>query len=122
MIELRKALLAKLKTVHPRVYHSDSVPESAVFPYLVYDLPNDNDDGESMELVIVDIDGWDDSPDTTALETLMSSVNTALNKSVLTTENMSVVLYLDIKLSLRDDDPRIRRRKYTYQAKLFKRG
>jgi len=123
MRELRKALKTKLKTIHSGVYFQIA-PETARFPYLVYDIPNDSDDGESMELVIVDIDGWDspDNGDTTALEILMSSVNASLNKSVLTTESMSVVLYLDTKLSLTDDDPRIRRRKYTYQAKLFKRG
>lgn len=124
MIEFRKALSAKLKTIHPRVYHSESVPESAVFPYLVYDLPNGNDDGESMELVVVDVDGWD-SPangDTTALETLMAAVNLGLNKKTLTAENVTAVFYVDTKLSLTDDDPRIRRRKYIYRAKLFRRG
>ena len=121
MIELRKSLLTKLKTVHPRVY-SQSAPEDAVFPYLVYDLPTGSDDGESMELVFVDVDGWDDATDTTALETLMSSVNAGLNKSILTSGNTTTVLYLDTKLNLTDDDPRIRRRKYIYQAKLFRRG
>ena len=124
MIELRKALSAKLKSIHPRVYHSESVPESAVFPYLVYDLPNDNDDGESMELVVVDVDGWDrpTNGDTTALETLVALVNAGLNKQVLTTGTTVAVFYLETKLSPRDDDPRIKRRKYIYQAKLFRKG
>lgn len=124
MIELRTALKAKLKTIHPRVFHAESVPENAEFPYLVYDLPNNNADGESMELVIVDIDGWDIpiAGDTTALERLMASVNLALNKAVLTTGNTTAIFYLDTKIPLTDDDPRIRRRKYVYQAKLFRRG
>jgi hypothetical protein len=123
MIDFRTALQAKLKTIHARVY-SQSAPEDAAFPYLVYDLPNDYDDGESMELAVVDIDGWDtpSDGDTTALETLMAAVNAGLNKQTITSGNATATLYLDTKLSLTDDDPRICRRKYIYQAKLFRKG
>ncbi|EGW36464.1 hypothetical protein DOT_5628 [Desulfosporosinus sp. OT] len=75
-----------------------------------------------METVVVDIDGWDIDKDTTALETLMAEVNYGLSKRTLATGNIAVTFYLDTKLSLRDDDPQIRRRKYTYQAKLFRKG
>ncbi|WP_040413427.1 DUF3168 domain-containing protein [Desulfosporosinus sp. OT] len=122
MIELRTVLNVYLKSIYPNVYHSESVPETATFPYLVYDLPNVIDDGESMETVVVDIDGWDIDKDTTALETLMAEVNYGLSKRTLATGNIAVTFYLDTKLSLRDDDPQIRRRKYTYQAKLFRKG
>ena len=123
MIDFRTALQAKLKTIHARVY-SQLAPEDATFPYLVYDLPNDIDDGESMELVVVDVDGWDtpSDGDTTALETLMTAVNAGLNKATITSGHTTAILYLDTKLSLTDDDPRIRRRKYIYQARIFKRG
>lgn len=123
MLEIRKALLARLKTFHPRVYFQVA-PADAVFPYLVYDFPNVRDDGEALEVAVVDIDGWDEptNGDTTAVETLMTAVNAGLNKKTLTAENMAVTFYLDTKIPLRDDDPRIRRRKYIYQARLFRRG
>ena len=132
---------AFVKAIHPNVaidgksvsrVHFQAAPENAPFPYLVYDFPNISPDGESMDLAMVDIDGWD-SPtngDTAALETLMALVNgngnlispTGLDKATLFTEAIAVTFYLDIKIPLRDDDPRIRRRKYIYQAKLFRRG
>lgn len=121
MIELRKALAAYLEAIHPRVYFQSALKGSE-FPYLVYDFPSTIDDGETLETVVVDIDGWDKEQDTTVLETLMSSVNSGLNKKTLTAGNTTAVFYVDIKLSLTDVDPRIRRRKYTYQAKLFRRG
>jgi hypothetical protein len=120
MIELRKALMAHLKTIHPRVYFQVS-PDDAVYPYLVVDFPNNSDDGEGLQAVVVDVDGWDNNTDTTLLETLMKAVNDGLNKKTLTNESLAVNFYVDTKLSLTDTDPRIRRRKYTYQARLFER-
>ena len=120
MIELRKALNAQLKTVHPRVYFQVA-PELAVFPYLTFEFTT-TDDGEGSELAVIDIDGWSVGSDTTVLETLITAVNTALNKKTLTSGNMTATLFLDNKIPLTDDDPLIRRRKYIYQARLFKKG
>jgi hypothetical protein len=115
VIELRKAILSYLKGKHPRVYFQDA-PETATFPYLVYDLPNSSDDG-SLERFVMDIDGWDDSKDTTALETLMDSVDKELHRKSVMLQNMAVTFYRENRLSLTDDDPRIRRRKYIYQIR-----
>jgi hypothetical protein len=117
MIELRTAIQAQLETIHSRVFFQD-VPSGTEFPYIVFDIPNILDDGESMEVAVVDIDGWSKGADTTTIETLMAAVNLGLDKKTLN----NVPFYLETKLTLQDDDPRIQRRKYTYQAKLFKRG
>jgi hypothetical protein len=131
MIKIRTALQGFLKSIHPRVYFQ-TAPKNAPYPYIVFDLPNALDDGEYQEQILVDVDGWDAPADgdTTVLENLMAAIN-SLNKTVLTIDgfiapwqlirdNMAVVFYLETKLALTDDDPRIKRRKYTYQAKLFK--
>lgn len=121
MIDVRKAVSTYLKTLHSRVYFQIA-PENAVFPYIVYDIPNSFSDGEGGEVVTLDIDGWDlnNTGDTTAIEALMQTINT-LDKKVLTTDNISVVFYLENKMPLIDDDKRIKRRKYTYSGKLFRR-
>lgn len=123
MIELRKALHKHLKTIHTRVYFQQA-PDNAQFPYLVYNMPSLNDDGEGHQLITLDIDGWDapSDGDTTALETLMAEVNTGMNKKTLVTDTFSVAFYLESKLSLEDDDPLIKRRKYVYQGRLFERS
>lgn len=122
MIELRKALHKHLKTIHPRAYFQQA-PDTATFPYLTYSfevVP----DGEGFELVVLDIDGWDMpvSGDTTQLENLMTDVDRAMNKTTLATDDLVVSFYLDRKLALEDDNPKIIRRKYVYQGRLFERG
>ncbi len=122
MIELRKALHPRLRAIHPRVYFQQA-PDTAQFPYITYSfemIP----DGEGFELVVLDVDGWDMpiSGDTTQLENLMTDVDRAMNKTTLTTDDLVVSFYLDRKLALEDDNPKIIRRKYVYQGRLFERG
>jgi len=120
---LRELLYPQLKAIHPRVYFQVA-PENAQFPYLVYDFTQITNDGEEFETVAVDVDGWDmpADGDTTALETLMQTVNDALNKKTLTAEGLAVTFYLDRKIPLVDDNPGIKRRKYIYEARLFGRS
>ena len=121
MIELRRALHSYLRSIHPRVYFQRA-PDTAQFPYITYSfemIP----DGEGFELVVLDIDGWDmpDDGDTTGLERLMSDVKRSMDKKTLTTDDLVVSFYLDRKLALEDDNPKIIRRKYVYQGRLFER-
>lgn len=120
---LRELLYPQLKAIHPRVYFQVA-PENAQFPYLVYDFTQITNDGEEFETVALDVDGWDmpADGDTTALETLMQTVNDALNKKTLTAEGLAVAFYLDRKIPLVDDNPGIKRRKYIYEARLFGRS
>lgn len=121
MIKLAKLLLEHLESIHPRVYFQDASKKAAP-PYLVFDFPNTLDDGEGMKVVTVDIDGWDTS-DTTALEALMESINAALNKKTLASDELTATFFLETILSLNEEkEPRIRRWKYVYQARLFERG
>lgn len=120
MKNLRKLLYPQLRGIHPCVYFQVA-PNNAQFPYLVYDFTQIVNDGEEFETVALDVDGWDmpADGDTTALETLMQTVNDALNKKTLTAEGVAVTFYLDRKIPLLDDNKDIRRRKYIYEARLF---
>lgn len=117
MIELRTLIHSLLKSIHPHIYFLRA-PENAPIPYLVYSLEVRNE-SESTQLVILDVDGWDIGEDTTHLETLMSNLNSNLDKKTLTAENMAVSFYLDRKIPMIDDDPALLRRLYMYQGKLF---
>lgn len=121
MIELRKILRAQLEAIHPRAIFQNTT-DTVQFPYLVYDIPNVYFDGESGQIATVDVDGWDDDPDTAALENLMALVRSYLDKKTFQTEKIAVTFYLDSVLPLTDEDPHIKRRKYIFQARLFERS
>ncbi len=123
MILLRPLLQAHLRTIHDKVYFLKA-PDNANFPYLVYDLPTVLDDGEFTQRLTLEVDGWDlpESGSTTPLETLMRNVNKNLNKITLTSDDLAVSFYLDRKLVLDDDNPKIIRRKYIYEGHLFERS
>lgn len=122
ILELRKAIVAALRAAHPRVYFEEAT-EGAEYPYLVYELPDSIDDG-TLEQFVLDVDGWDapKGGDTTALETMMDAADRAINRLAVTVDDrLAITFYRDNRLSLRDDDPRIRRRKYVYQARTYER-
>lgn len=123
MKKLRELIYPQLKVLHERVYFQVA-PETAQYPYLVYDFTQITNDGEEFETVALDVDGWDmpAGGDTTVVEMLMQSVNDTLNKKTLAADGLAVTFYLDRKLSLTDDNPAIKRRKYIYEARLFGRS
>lgn len=121
MNELRTIIQGQLKAIHSKVYFQ-SAPTTAAFPYLVYDIVNIYDGGEGHQIVTLDVDGWDNQEDTTALETLMKSLNTGINKKTAVEGNTTVVFYLESRTTITDDDPSIKRRKNTYQGRLFERS
>jgi len=112
MLNIRIIIRSYLKTLHSRVYFQDA-PDTATYPYIVYDFVPITDSGEERSDLILEIDGWDNKDDTTVLETLMNTIN-QINKSVLSDDNISIVCFLDTKLPMTDTNPIINRRKYTY--------
>lgn len=122
VIELREAITAALKSVHPRVYY-EVAHDKEQFPFLVVNLPDAIDDG-TLEQFVLDVDGWDapSNGDTTALEMMMDAVDKILHRMIVTVDDeLAMMFYRDNRLVLTDDDPRIRRRKYIYQVRTFER-
>ena len=120
MIEVRKVIQSHLKTIHPRIFFQKAY-ENAQFPYVVYEIEI-LDLGDNLQLVTLDVDGWsDDYSDTTDLENLMSNIDASFKKEIIINDSLVISFYRDRKLSIIDDDPRINRRKYIYQARLYER-
>jgi len=122
VIEIRKMIKTQLKTIHPRVYYR-TAPDTAVFPYLVYDLPNSTDDG-TLEQFVLDVDAWDStSGDTTIVEILIdNNADKSLHRKTITVDDvLAVTFYRENRLTLTDDDPNIKRRKYIYEVRTFER-
>lgn len=122
VIKLRSAIVAVLRSVHPRVYYQRA-PDGAAYPYLVYELPNSNDQGD-MEQFVLDVDAWDRPAvqgDSGPIEQLMAAVDAALDKRVVTVDGLPMVIYRDTRLPLDDDDARLLRRKYVYEVRTFQK-
>lgn len=131
MIALRKTVKDYLLTKHPRVYFKRA-PKGATFPYLVIDFQPSFTPDEGREQLLIDIDGWDKPTDgdSTALETLMESVNgdgnlenpTGLDRQSITANDILALFRLESRDPLDDEDPAILRRKYTYNTTVYERS
>lgn len=119
IFELRQEIQRILETLATRVYYY-SAPEDASFPYIVFDFPNSIDSG-ALENFVLDIDGWDINQDTTVLITLMDTIDDELHKKNIVLDNLGFVLYRDSRQNLTDEDKRIRRKKYIYQARTYQK-
>lgn len=117
MIEIRKLIHDRLKSIHPNV-HFIKAPSNAPTPHLVYTVEV-FDDGEGFQTITLDIDGWDIGSDSTTLEALMANVNNALNKTSVTADNLAVTFYLDRKIPMVEEEKNLIRRLYMYQGRLY---
>ena len=120
MNKLRIELNKILKTIHPRVYFMKA-PDTVVFPYVVYDLPQSYfDDG--LEVFNLDIDVWDDKTDTTEIETLAQSIWNTLHKYYFINNDIQFTTYRINRMTIQDDDPRIRRRTLMFNIRYYDRS
>lgn len=123
MSNLRKDIQTFLKSKHPDVdgkarVHAEQAPDDAVYPFVVYDLPNSIDDGV-MENFVLELDFWDDKTDTTELEALCEDVDSALHRrTVKVSSSLAATFYRENRLQIRDTDKRLRRRQYVYQVRV----
>ena len=121
---MRAKLQEYLLTLATRVYF-EVAPEKATFPYVIYDFSSSDVSGEFTEFTLVDVTAWDDAldGDSTTVETLIEAVNTGLNKYVLALDDSEyVVFYLNTKVYTQDNDTRLKRRTYTYEATKYERS
>jgi hypothetical protein len=119
MIEIKKLIKSRLKTVLPRVYFLRASDKST-FPYLVYTIEI-TDLEDDVKLLTLDVDGWDKGTDTTALETLMESVHNIFKKETIITDKMVISFHSDRRLAVEDNDPALNRRKNIYLGRLYER-
>jgi protein associated with RNAse G/E len=120
MIKLRSKIKSKLKTYHDRVYFHKA-PAKAQMPYVVFDFPN-SFDNEQQEIFNLDVDIWDDKDDTTALETLASSLWKGLNYYRYTDADIQFSIYRENRLpTLDEEEINIKRRKLIFSLRYFDR-
>ena len=126
ILKLQEQIVTFLKTKATRVYFQKA-PDNATFPYIVYDLPNSGENF-SREDFILEVDFWDNVLDTTVLETLVGSVDgdghilnpTGLHrKNIYVNGVISAKFYRQARLTIVDEDDRIKRRQLRYQVQAY---
>jgi len=115
VIKLRELIKAKLVLILPSVYFNRA-PPSAVFPFISFSISSSYMDGE-VEVWGLDVDVWDKNADTTTLENIANDICGSLHRAHLIGDGISIKIYKENRLSPDDDDPAIKRRKITFQAR-----
>lgn len=121
MINLRKQLKKLMESIHPRSYFQKG-SDKAEFPYVIYDLPN-SFSNEEQEIFNLDVDIWDRplDGDTTELEMITDKLWKILHNYKYIDDNIQFSIYRGNRLTLTDDDPRIKRRKLVFELRYFDR-
>ena len=115
---LKVSTLSVLSRTLNVVFYKEAAKD-AVMPYVVFDFPNSVNFG-TLENFVMDVDIWDNAVDTNTLMTLADTINKSLHKNTIyIPDKMSITTYLDNTLAPPDDDKKINRRKYVYQARTY---
>jgi len=123
IIEIRKALMADIKIIAARVFYEDSPPTATTYPFAVFELFDSTADGANTEVFDLYINGWDQSSDTTILETMMFNINNLIDKKTyeIDSTTLSFRAELNKKLNIKDDDVTLSRREYRYTVNAIQR-
>jgi len=120
MIRLRTNLTNLLKSYHSQV-HYQTAPSTATFPYIVLNFPN-SFTNEEQEIFTMDVDIWDNKTDTTALETLASTLWKELHHYSYLDDSIQFKIYRENRIpELDETEIGIRRRKLIFQLRYFDR-
>ena len=122
MIELRKEYKKLLKEVHSVVYYEDA-QQDITYPYLTFNINISEDDGEALTSLIITVEGFDKTSDSTVIETLMENVKKKLNKAVVISEYdgkpITIITYFENQYPLDIINPEIKRRSQTYLGRKY---
>lgn len=120
-LELRKVIQSNLSSVAERVYF-EIAPAKATFPYIVYDLSSTNYGNSPRDDVMLIIDIWDKSSDTSVIERLTDTIETLLNNLNNPTPTVLPTFYLENRQSIQDEDKSIKRRQLRFEVQNYYKG
>jgi hypothetical protein len=133
MLEIRKAIRNQFESVFsglPVKLYYQKAPENATLPYLTFDIVNSTDDG-TLERFVLDVDGWDNKENTTALETLMYDIDFMLhrrtifiqdtNNVYIPEQQLAITFYRENRLTFDEQEKRLNHRRYIYQIRTHER-
>lgn len=114
-IDLKIAIYNRLITSTSKTFERKVIP-GTTFPYVVYNIPNNERRNESNgENNILEIDLWDNINDSTRLENLTDLVEKSFLNYGYKSSSLSINFVKDARLSIPDEDENIIRRRLRYQ-------
>ena len=118
MTELHKYVFETLSAINSKCY-LEKAKDSAVCPYIVFRFPTSVDDFQKEDFIL-EVDVWDNLSDTTRLEALVTSIDTALHSlKYYESGVLQTCIYRLNRLMLPDPDEKLRRRQLRYICKTY---
>ncbi|MCR6096854.1 hypothetical protein HXA31_20425 [Salipaludibacillus agaradhaerens] len=111
-------LYETLSNVHTNT-HLEIAKDDAPYPYIVFNLPTSTDAERQRQDFILEVDIWDQTTDTRALETLTDDIDKTIKKVRYVDDNQLLIFTRINRLMISDPDPMIRRRQLRYEIKRY---
>lgn len=94
-------------------------PQGTSYPYATYEI-NPSDREFQRDLIILEINVWDNTTDTTNLETTVENIEKALDRfKYYEKDVLQTSIYLMNRSMVADPDPLIKRRQLLFQCKTY---
>lgn len=121
--DLKKLVQSKLKTISNKVkvYH-EVADDKALYPHLVFSFRRIDLSDLSRQDYILQVDVWDRSNSTTAVDDLADSVENLLQAENLPQEHILPTFYLIDRKTVEDEDKMIRHRIIQFQVQNYERS
>ena len=114
-IELRKDIKTLLANVHERVFYRKANAE-VMYPYIIYGIK------DIYGAKVLEINVWSIDPEdsTVIIENLADDIQKALEDSIVTNDNHSIILYYnEDRKWIDDEDKRIQRINFSYEIRYY---
>lgn len=116
---LEKAIRAEILKYHPKVY-SETAPQNATFPYLVFSMAQSNKINEAIESIELMVDGWDKSKTPVALNNIMANLESLNGVSVVDGDVMAH-FFFNSRSSIRDPENFYQHKRYTFIVNVLRK-
>lgn len=118
--ELKKLIETQLKTVATNVYY-EIAADNALYPHVVFSFGNIDLGDFSRQDYMLDIDVWDKSRSTIAVDALCDNIETLLHSKNLPQTNVLPTFYRVSRRSIPDEDKQIKHRLIRFQIQNYER-
>jgi len=117
MTDLLEVIQSRLNVILPT--YLEQAPQGTQYPFITYSL-NSSQENFIREIFILEINVWDQTNDTTALEGYADEVDLAFHRYKYFKQNvLQTSIYRMNRGMIPDPDPLIKRRQLLYECKTY---